>query len=223
MLPNNDVLYSENKLKNEHNHELFPKLPSQPSKMNNELFPEMNITTTHEVILKNDDNIPTTNELIFKLEKNDDSNVFSNLASRRPSKPDDRKDSLMQLIHQNQNDLDNKNQIDVFKAFDYPQTKTRQTAEKILGNMWFLVIVNVFSVWCLFSDDFKLIFVDKVPGDTVFDCINLLILLFFLCEVGLNTIARRKYLGCFFFWMDLVSTLIIIFDLSWVQEAMLYV
>lgn len=187
--------------------------------MNNELFPEINITTTNEVVLKNDENIPTTNELVLKLEKNDDSNIFSNIASRRPSKPDDRKDSVMQFIREK--DLETQKQIDVFKALDYPQTKPRQIAAKIIANTGFIVIVSIFSVWCLFSDDFKMIFVDKVPGDTVFDCINLVILLFFLCEVCLNVIAKSKYFCGFFFWMDLVSTLIIIFDLSWVQEAML--
>jgi len=112
-------------------------------------------------------------------------------------------------------------EIDIFKIYDYPKTKCKQIIEKFLMSFLFQIFVNIFTIWCLFADDFKLFFVKKNPGDFFFDVINVICMFTFICEILLTSLTRKTYFLSFFFFMDLISTFIIIFDLSWVQDSLL--
>ena len=112
-------------------------------------------------------------------------------------------------------------EIDVFKNFDIPNGHFRQFLDKMLAHWFFQVLVNAFTVWCLFSDDFRMLFAPMYPGDMVFNIINLVCISLFLFEISMSSIARRQYFFSFFFFMDLISTLIIVFDLTWVQDALM--
>lgn len=147
---------------------------------------------------------------------------MDHLISRRQSRVSSEK--RKSLLITNMNDGPGEMiEIDIFKTFDYPQNNCKQTMETFLTSLFFQILINVFTVWCLFADDFKIIFVPKVPGDTVFDIINSICLLVFIFEIILASITRKQYILSFYFFMDFVSTGIIIFDLTWVQEAMMYI
>lgn len=132
-----------------------------------------------------------------------------------------RRDSILTGIHSGL-EKDQK-EVDIFDAFDYPLTPWKQKLENFLASWIFQLLIGLFTLWALFADDFRIIFVPKDPGDVVFDVINLIVMTSFMIEVVIASITRRKYFGSFFFFMDLISTLIIIFDLTWVQEDLMYV
>lgn len=112
-------------------------------------------------------------------------------------------------------------EIDIFKVFDYPLNPYKQRLDDFLRSWWFQMIVGAFTIWALFADDFRMIFVPKDPGDAVFNAINIICMFIFLVELVIASITRSKYFGSFFFFMDLISTFIIVFDLSWVQEDLM--
>lgn len=111
-------------------------------------------------------------------------------------------------------------EIDVFGKLDFVKNRL-QALDRILAHWTFQVLINAFTVWCLFADDFRMLFAPVDPGDTVFNVINLVCMSLFLIEIFVSSICRRGYFFSFFFFMDLISTLIIAFDLTWVQDSLM--
>ena len=111
-------------------------------------------------------------------------------------------------------------EIDVFGKLDFAKNGL-QSLDRMLAHWTFQVLINSFTVWCLFADDFRMLFAPVYPGDTVFNVINLVCMSLFLIEIFVSSISRRGYFFSFFFFMDLISTLIIAFDLTWVQDSLM--
>lgn len=112
-------------------------------------------------------------------------------------------------------------EIDVFGKLDFAKNRLH-ALDRMIAHWTFQVLINVFTVWCLFADDFRMLFAPVDPGDTVFNVINLICMSLFLIEIFVSSISRRGYFFSFFFFMDLISTLIIAFDLTWVQDSLMY-
>ena len=154
--------------------------------------------------------------------------IYSNIPSRRQSKVEissnattHKRLSIKSEIGIQIEPEKNEPEIDIFKIYDYPRTECKQILENILVSYSFQIILNLFTIWCLFADDFKLLFLPKYPGDTIFNIINIICIALFLLEIIGCSMTRKKYFLSFFFWMDLISTFIIVFDLSWVQETIM--
>lgn len=127
------------------------------------------------------------------------------------------RDSIIATLSENEDEKE----IDIFHVFDYPLNPCKQKLDDFLRSWWFQMTVGVFTIWALFADDFRMIFVPKDPGDAVFNAINIICMIIFLVELVMASVTRTKYFGGFFFFMDLISTFIIVFDLSWVQEDLM--
>lgn len=92
--------------------------------------------------------------------------------------------------------------------------------EKFLDSKFFQIIVNVMTVYALFADDFRSAFLPK-SVDNGFDSVTIFCMVIFTLEIILGVLTKEKYFNSFFFWLDIISTISLIFDLKWFQNAVL--
>lgn len=90
----------------------------------------------------------------------------------------------------------------------------------ILDHKVFTYIMTSLTIYALFGDDVRLLIFTK-PADSVFNILTLIAMFAFICEIAISSIAKREeYLFSFYFWLDLIATLSLIFDISWLWDMM---
>lgn len=78
--------------------------------------------------------------------------------------------------------------------------------------------MTIATIYALFGDDLcMLAFTYK--ADNTFYSITTLCLLLFVIEIILASVAKQGYLGGFFFWLDLISTFSLLFDIGWIWNV----
>lgn len=93
----------------------------------------------------------------------------------------------------------------------------RNKSRELSDNFRFAILTTVLTVYALFGDDFRLSATPKVT-DIIFDCFTLICILIFVFEVLAFSIGKEDYFLGFFFWLDVLSTLTLVFDLTWLSN-----
>merc|ERR1712232_353408 len=75
------------------------------------------------------------------------------------------------------------------------------------------------TLWALVGDDLRIMLTEK-PHDIVFSMIALCAMAVFLFEVVNQTLADPDYFGSFFFYLDCVSTVSMLFDIHWTKPVL---
>eukprot|EP00425_Heterocapsa_triquetra_P007640 CAMPEP_0195159732 /NCGR_PEP_ID=MMETSP0448-20130528/186312_1 /TAXON_ID=66468 /ORGANISM="Heterocapsa triquestra, Strain CCMP 448" /LENGTH=1075 /DNA_ID=CAMNT_0040198531 /DNA_START=57 /DNA_END=3281 /DNA_ORIENTATION=+ len=75
------------------------------------------------------------------------------------------------------------------------------------------------TVWVLVAEDMKLCAFDK-SADITFGIIGIISISVFTLEIILSCIGKSDYFLGFFFFLDIIATVSLIFDMPWVAEAM---
>lgn len=70
----------------------------------------------------------------------------------------------------------------------------------------------VVTIYALLADDIRLIATQK-STDKYFMILTSITLILFLIELILASIGQKGYFNSFFFWLDLISTLSLVFDI----------
>lgn len=91
---------------------------------------------------------------------------------------------------------------------------------KILENWVFSLFVGVITIYSLFSDDFKVLFFEK-SADTTFNILNIIAFFTFAFEILAGFFGKPGYKWSFFFWLDIISTVSIVLDITWLAETVL--
>lgn len=73
------------------------------------------------------------------------------------------------------------------------------------------------TLYALFGDDCKLAFFAK-STDITFNVITLFVLFFFTIEIMINALTQENYFNSFYFWLDVISTLSLITDITWIWD-----
>ena len=136
---------------------------------------------------------------------------------------DSRRNSSAQIVNANYRKSHfNKEEVNVFKVSEEMKKSRRMLRlERFLDSVLFQTIITTFIMYALFGTDFKFYFFSK-SQDFVFDILTFWSLGIFSLEIILSMITKKDYLFSFFFWLDVMSTMTLILDLSWVNEAILY-
>ena len=87
----------------------------------------------------------------------------------------------------------------------------------ILESVIFQIIINFFTIFALFADDFRILALPN-SGDDIFDAFIILCIVIFLIEIFLSVFVKINYNFSFFFWLDIISTVTLIFDLQSVNK-----
>ena len=87
---------------------------------------------------------------------------------------------------------------------------------KVLDNPWFTVLNLILTSWALFANDARL----AVSGcdrsfDPIFDWVNVMIISLFALEIILCTACKSGYFMGFFFMLDCLATITMIFDIQY--------
>mmetsp|Transcript_52955 Transcript_52955/g.80291 ORF Transcript_52955/g.80291 Transcript_52955/m.80291 type:complete len:88 (-) Transcript_52955:64-327(-) len=80
--------------------------------------------------------------------------------------------------------------------------------------------MTIVTLYALFGDDIRVLATNK-DGDAVFYGLACASLVLFSIEIILACYAKAGYLFGFFFWLDIISTVSIIFDIGWIMDAIL--
>ena len=110
--------------------------------------------------------------------------------------------------------------IDVFGKRDILEEEINSKYEilkKILENTYFDILINIFTFYALFADDLRILLLPK-SVDNFFNGLTLFCMILFIVEIIFSILTKKDYLFTFFFWLDLLSTLTLILDLSWISE-----
>lgn len=91
---------------------------------------------------------------------------------------------------------------------------------RMLCDSWhFSVLTTALTFYALFGDDLRLSVTHK-RTDTLFDCISIFCLLVFAIDIFASSLGKEGYFLGFFFTLDFVSTVTLVFDLTWISDAL---
>lgn len=152
------------------------------------------------------------------------SNVSDSIRSIRPA----------DLIQSEENELNYKDKekecqnLGSIGKDEMPEIQTQETKHKtvtqwlnlILDHWITTIFFSVVTLWVLFADDVKSL-TTTVYYDDYFSALNTLFMALFGLEFFVSCIAVQDYFLSFFFWLDMISFLSMIFDISWFYDWMI--
>ena len=83
--------------------------------------------------------------------------------------------------------------------------------------MVFLLIVNICTFYALFGDFFRVIIFNK-SADLFFDILLFMVFLVFLFEILVYLYSEFNYFNTYYFYLDIISTVFLIFDFTFIQN-----
>jgi len=89
---------------------------------------------------------------------------------------------------------------------------------RILDNSVFQIVISLFTFYALFGDDLRILAFSK-SADVTFNVLQIIAMIGFFIEIVLSVYVKSDYFNSFFFWLDLISSVTLILDLTWVNEA----
>ena len=90
--------------------------------------------------------------------------------------------------------------------------------ERFLENWWTVGIMMVVTIYALFFDDIRVIFLPP-SADLTCDWISVVCIVLYLAELILASISIEGYFLSFFFWLDFVAALSMFPDIGFLLKA----
>ena len=87
----------------------------------------------------------------------------------------------------------------------------------IADGKWVTIIMAIVTLWALFGDDIRMYFTNKDADDGFYVSFLTCLILFFI-ELIVNTLVFDDYKFGFFFWLDLIATLSLVWDIPWLID-----
>ena len=111
-------------------------------------------------------------------------------------------------------------QAEEWAAFMVKLAPAKAVVKSILDSVWFNVITGFLTTFALFGDDVRIMaFTGEGSADLAFSVINLFTMFWFVLEIIGNSFAKNDYFNGFYFWLDIVSTASMIFDIKLVRSS----
>ena len=92
--------------------------------------------------------------------------------------------------------------------------------KRIVDSNYFISFMTLLTLIALFSNDIQVAWLPN-SVDNAFDILQTLLLFFFALEIVLTSIANREYINSFFFWLDVIATVSLIQDISFIFTPMI--
>lgn len=97
----------------------------------------------------------------------------------------------------------------------YVAPKWKIKLSKIMNHWSVVLSMTIITVYALFGDDVKIAFFER-SADEAFNYITTICLVLFVVEITLNSLSQEGYFNSFYFWLDIISTVSLITDISWI-------
>ena len=91
---------------------------------------------------------------------------------------------------------------------------------KIMNSWPVTLTMTIVTLYALFGDDLKLAFFPK-SADETFNMITSMVLGIFVVEITINALTQENYFNSFYFWLDVISTISLITDITWIWNAII--
>ena len=90
----------------------------------------------------------------------------------------------------------------------------------ILNSSAFNTLTGIVTTFALFGDDIRILaFTGRGPADFVFSILNIVGMGIFTFEIAGLCWVKKDYFNGFYFWLDVVSTASMIFDIKWLNPG----
>mmetsp|Transcript_139076 Transcript_139076/g.361363 ORF Transcript_139076/g.361363 Transcript_139076/m.361363 type:complete len:967 (-) Transcript_139076:170-3070(-) len=100
------------------------------------------------------------------------------------------------------------------------EPKYKTLSRKIVENGVFVSLTMLLTIYALVGDDFRLLWTHK-SADSTFDYMVVTCIFIFSFECIISVLGKADYLWSFFFWLDMISTVSLVLDITVVSEWML--
>ena len=80
--------------------------------------------------------------------------------------------------------------------------------------------MTIITIFALFGDDLRLVAFEK-GADNTFYFITSISLGFFALEIIFSSLVKKEYFLGFYFWLDVVATVSLIFDIGWIWDTII--
>eukprot|EP00913_Durusdinium_trenchii_P025340 g23790.t1 len=92
-------------------------------------------------------------------------------------------------------------------------------ASSLVENSTFISLTTLLTIYALTGDDFRIIFTQK-PADEYFNAMVLICIAIFSFEIIISVMGKSDYWLGFFFILDVVSTVTLVLDLTWINDLL---
>lgn len=99
------------------------------------------------------------------------------------------------------------------------QRKMHKKFNKFIDSIGFNLCTLFLTIFALFGSDFEILLFES-NSTLGFDIVRIITMVIFLFEVLISSFSKKNYVGSFFFILDLLSTLTMLLDLSWVKNEL---
>jgi len=106
----------------------------------------------------------------------------------------------------------------VFDSHTAELPRWKEKLDAFLENPYVSGFMLVITIWALFGDDIRLIATYE-DADAGFEVMTIICIILFGLELILGCLAKPKYFLGFYFWLDLVATLSLLFDIQAFMDA----
>lgn len=106
------------------------------------------------------------------------------------------------------------------KLEESTKEKCRTTLRKFLDSNLFIIFMTLCTIFALFANDIQFAWC-RQEVDQPFDLIDTLLIGIFSMEIILNCLARNDYIFSFFFWLDIIGTISLIQDVSFMFDPLI--
>eukprot|EP01022_Parablepharisma_sp_SALTPOND_P006658 TRINITY_DN126_c0_g1_i1.p1 TRINITY_DN126_c0_g1~~TRINITY_DN126_c0_g1_i1.p1 ORF type:complete len:841 (+),score=86.73 TRINITY_DN126_c0_g1_i1:4736-7258(+) len=96
-----------------------------------------------------------------------------------------------------------------------PSAAWKMQVKKVFNSIWWSVVVVLFTIYALFSDDVRMLAFDQ-SADFTFYTITCITMGIFSVNIVTDTLVKQNYFLGLFFWLDFISTLSLLGDIGWV-------
>lgn len=101
-----------------------------------------------------------------------------------------------------------------------PKSPWRVKLARFMNHWSVTLLMTIITLFALFGDDLRLAFFSK-SADETFNYITSFALGLFVVEITLNSLCQDGYFNSFYFWLDVVSTVSLITDISWIWDLII--
>lgn len=93
--------------------------------------------------------------------------------------------------------------------------KNKLLIRKLLDHYGVVIFMTLVTIYALFMDDIRILVFD-MRFDDAFNGLTLVGMILFTLEILVTSYAKPEYIGSFFFYLDIVSTITMIPDCEWI-------
>ncbi|CAG9331978.1 unnamed protein product [Blepharisma stoltei] len=106
------------------------------------------------------------------------------------------------------------------KSNEKSKPRWKVCLSKALDHWVVQTFMMMLTLWALFADDIRL-WATPMSVDEDFYTMTTICLSFFGVEIILSSISRDNYFNSFYFWLDIIATITMAFDVGWIWNSML--